>query len=50
VAIEKGMIQIEQALMPEKPDVQQVILLVAAVTTQYNNTLALVVKEARGQK
>jgi hypothetical protein len=50
VAIEKGMIQIEQALMPEKPDVQQVTSLVAAVTTQYNNTLALVVKEARGQK
>jgi hypothetical protein len=50
VAIEKGMIQIEQALMPEKPDVQLVTSLVAAVTTQYNNTLALVVKEARGQK
>jgi hypothetical protein len=50
VAIEKGMIQIEQELMPEKPDVQQVISLVAAVSTQYNNALALVVKEARGQK
>jgi hypothetical protein len=50
VAIEKGMIQIEQALMPDKPDVQQVTSLVSAVTTQYNNALALVVKEARGQK
>src|SRR5713226_4644078 len=50
VAIEKGMIQIEQALMPEKPDVAQVTALVAAVNTQYNATLALVVKEARGQK
>jgi hypothetical protein len=50
VAIEKGMIQIEQALMPEKPDVAQVTSLVAAVTTQYNAALALVAKEARDQK
>jgi tetratricopeptide (TPR) repeat protein len=50
VAIEKGMIQIEQALMPEKPDVQQVTSLITAVNTQYNNALAMVVKEARGQK
>jgi hypothetical protein len=50
VAIEKGMIQIEQALMPEKPDVAQVTSLVQGVLTQYNNALALVVKEARGQK
>jgi hypothetical protein len=50
VAIEKGMIQIEQALMPEKPDVQQVTSLIGGVTTQYNNALAMVVKEARGQK
>lgn len=50
VAIEKGMIQIEQALMPEKPDVAQVTSLVQGVMTQYNNALAMVVKEARGQK
>jgi hypothetical protein len=50
VAIEKGMIQIEQALMPEKPDVAQVTAMVAAVNAQYNAALALVVKEARGQK
>jgi hypothetical protein len=50
VAIEKGMIQIEQALMPEKPDVAQVTSLVQGVMTPYNNALALVVKEARGQK
>jgi hypothetical protein len=50
VAIEKGMIQIEQALMPAKPDVAAVTALVNTVNTQYNNTLALVVKEARGQK
>jgi hypothetical protein len=50
VAIEKGMIQIEQALMPDKPDVAQVTALVTAVNTQYNAALALLVKEARGQK
>jgi hypothetical protein len=50
VAIEKGMIQIEQALMPEKPDVAAVTTLVQGVMTPYNNALALVVKEARGQK
>ena len=50
VAIEKGMIDIEQALMPAKPDAAQVSALMQGVMTQYNNTLALVVKEARGQK
>ena len=50
VAIEKGMIQIEQALMPEKPDVAQVTALIAAVNTQYNAALAMIMKEARGQK
>src|SRR6202790_453058 len=35
VAIEKGMIQIEQALMPEKPDVAQVTAMVAASNAQY---------------
>src|SRR5258708_18126570 len=45
VAIEKGMIQIEQALMPEKPDVAQVTALVTAVTTPYNPALALLLKE-----
>jgi hypothetical protein len=50
VAIEKGMIQIEQALMTDKPDVAQVTSLVAAVNAQYNAALAMIVKEARGQK
>jgi hypothetical protein len=50
VSIEKGMIQIEQALMPEKPDVAQVTSLIAAVNTQYNAALAMIAKEARGQK
>jgi hypothetical protein len=47
VAVEKGMIQIEQALMADKPDVAQVTALVTAVNTQYNAALAMVVKEAR---
>jgi hypothetical protein len=50
VAIEKGMIQIEQALMTDKPDLAAVTKLVSDVTTPYNAALALVVKEARGQK
>ena len=47
VAVEKGMIQIEQALMPEKPDVAQVTALVTAVNTSYNSALAILVKEAK---
>src|SRR5882757_10028667 len=50
VAIEKGMIEIEQALMPDKPDVAKVTALVTAVMTQYNAQLAEVVKEARGRQ
>jgi hypothetical protein len=46
VAIEKGMIDIENALMPEKPDFDKVNTLVADVMTQYNAQLAEVVKEA----
>jgi len=47
VAVEKGMIQIEQALMPEKPDAAQVTALVTAVNTAYNSALAILVKEAK---
>jgi hypothetical protein len=47
VAVEKGMIQIEQALMSDKPDVAQVTALIAAVNTQYNAALAMIVKDAR---
>jgi tetratricopeptide (TPR) repeat protein len=50
VAIEKGMIEIEQALMPDKPDVAKVTALVTAVMTQYNAQLAEVVKEARSRQ
>lgn len=49
VAIEKGMIEIEQALMPEKPDVAKVTALVNDVMTRYNAALAEVVKEARSR-
>jgi hypothetical protein len=49
VAIEKGMIEIDQALMPEKPDVAQVTALVNDVMGRYNAALAEVTKEARGR-
>ena len=47
VAVEKGMIQIEQALMADKPDVAKVTALVTAVNTAYNSALAMLVKEAK---
>jgi len=50
VAIEKAMVQIEQALMPDKPDAAKVTELVNGVMTQYNAQLAEVLKEARGRK
>jgi hypothetical protein len=50
VAIEKGMIQIDQALMPDKPDVAQVTALVTGVTNQYNAILVEVMKEARSRR
>jgi tetratricopeptide (TPR) repeat protein len=50
VAIEKGMIEIEQALMPEKPDVAKVTALVGDVMRRYNAQLAEVVKEARSRQ
>jgi hypothetical protein len=49
VAIEKGMIQIEQALMADKPDVAQVTSLVGALNQQYNGALAEIVKDARSK-
>jgi tetratricopeptide (TPR) repeat protein len=49
VAIEKGMIEIEQAMMPDKPDVAKVTALVTAVMTQYNAQLAEIVKDARAR-
>jgi len=48
VAIEKAMIEIEQALTPDKPDLAQVTALVNGITTRYNAALAEIMKEARG--
>jgi hypothetical protein len=50
VAVEKGMIQIEDALMPEKPDAAQVTALVTTVNAAYNSALAMLMKEARAAK
>jgi hypothetical protein len=48
VAIETGMVQIEQALFtPDKPDIAAVTALVGGVMTQYNAVVAEVQKEAR---
>jgi hypothetical protein len=49
VAIESGMIKIEQALMSDKPDAAQVTALVNGVMGQYNGALAQVAKEASGR-
>jgi hypothetical protein len=50
VAVEKGMIEIEQALMPDKPDVAKVTALVNEVMAKYNASLAETMKEARSKK
>jgi tetratricopeptide (TPR) repeat protein len=48
-AIEKGMIDIKRALMPDKPDADQVTTLVNGVMSKYNAVLAEVAKAAQGQ-
>jgi hypothetical protein len=45
-AIEKGMVEIERALMPTKPDADQVMTLVSGVMDKYNAILGQVTKEA----
>src|SRR5204862_6832540 len=50
VAIEKGMIDIEQALMPDPPDAAKVTALVNAVMAQYNAQLAEIMKDARARQ
>jgi hypothetical protein len=47
VAIEKGMIEIEDALMPEKPDAAKATALVNDVMTRYNAVLGEIAKDAR---
>ena len=48
--IEKDMIQIERALMPEKPDVDQTSNLVKEVMDKYNAVVADITKDARAAK
>ncbi len=50
VAIEKGMIEIEKALMPEKPDVAAATALVNDVMAKYNATVTALVMEARSRR
>jgi hypothetical protein len=50
VGIEKGMLEIEKALMPDKPDVDGVTRLVNDVMNQYNEIAAQVAKEARASR
>jgi hypothetical protein len=50
VAIEKGMIEIEKALKPDKPDVAQVTTTVNEVMRLYNEALAEIVKDARARQ
>ena len=50
VAIEKGMIAIEKALAPDKPDVAQVTAMVNEIMRLYNAALADVVRDARARQ
>ena len=50
VAIEKGMIDIEKALMPDKPDAAQVTDLVNAVMAKYNAGVTAITREARSRQ
>jgi hypothetical protein len=47
IAIERGMLQIEEALMPEMPDIARVQTLVAGVMSQYNAVVTGVQRQAR---
>jgi hypothetical protein len=47
VAIESGMIKIEQGLKPKEPNVDEVTALVTDVTTRYNAILAMVANDAK---
>jgi hypothetical protein len=49
VAIEKGMIEIEKSLMPEKPDVAAATALVNGVMAKYNVAVTELIKEARSR-
>jgi hypothetical protein len=49
-AIEKGMIQIERALMPDRPNVNEVTALVTEVMDKYNAVVAQITKDARAHQ
>jgi hypothetical protein len=49
VAIEKGMIDIEKALMPDRPDVAAATALVNGVMAKYNATVTALTREARSR-
>jgi hypothetical protein len=50
VAVESGMIEIEKALMPDKPDVAQVTAVVSDIMNRYNAVVAEIAKEARAAR
>ena len=50
VAIEKGMIEIEKALTPDKPDVAKITATVNEVMRLYNEALGEIVKDARARQ
>ena len=50
VAIESGMVDVEKALMPAQPNVDNVVTLVAAIMDKYNQVVAQITKEARSAK
>jgi hypothetical protein len=50
VAIEKGMIEIDDVLTPEKPDIAKATGLVNDVLRRYNAVLAEIAKEARAAR
>jgi len=50
VVIERGMVQIEQVLFADKPDLAAATALVNVVMSQYNAVVADVQKEARGRQ
>ena len=49
-AIEKGMIDIERALMPDKPDAAQASTLVSGVMDKYNAIVTEITREARSRQ
>ena len=49
-AIEKGMIQVERALMPNKPNVDEATALVTGVMDKYNAVVAEITRDARARQ